>query len=331
MASQTDVGGVWEAFDARLKRANVGRVEAQPQPSRQDTIDAILEASDRPTATVPIRHSFVQRRDEQRKPIPGPLAALVGRGRDSTVEQYLLLRAWASGGNFDVKRDARVWARALALSSDEAGRRTVGRNWKILRELKLVTTERSGREIRVTVLRDDGSGEPYRHPGEAPRESYAQLDYRYWRDGHHLRLSVPGKAALLIALTLGDWFALPTRRGPNWYGLSRSTLERGFADARKHGVLEAQKHLKLAPLAPDGYTLENYYRLLPPFGPSGHLAKSANVIFSPDAKRSTPPSQADSPRGTAKRRRPASHGVAGEPRSPGARQTSRPRHRPTKA
>lgn len=307
-------------------------MEARPNPSRQDTIEAILEASARPTATVPIRNTFVQGRDDQRKPAPGPLAALVGRGRDSTVEQYLLLHAWASGGDFDVRRDARVWARALGLSSDEAGRRTVGRNWKILRELNLVTTERAGREIRATVLREDGSGEPYRHPGDiSPRERYLQLDYVYWRDGYHLLLNVPGKAALLIALTLGDWFALPTRQGPSWYGLSRSTLERGFASARTHGVLEVVKLFKPAPLSPEGYTLENYYRLLPPFGPSGHLAKSAHPIFSSDAQRSSPPSQEDRPRSKATCRIPASATPRTSRGRRGRDKESRPRRRPTQA
>lgn len=147
-------------------------MQPPPRPSREDTIKAILEASDRPKRTVPIRNAFIQSRDADGNPRAGALAALVGRGRTSTIEQYLLLRAWASGGKFDVKRDARVWARALGLSEDEAGRRTVGRNWRILDDLKLVHATRSGREIRATVLRDDGSGEHYRHPGEAPREKY---------------------------------------------------------------------------------------------------------------------------------------------------------------
>jgi hypothetical protein len=37
---------------------------------------------------------------------------------------------------------------------------------------------------------------------------------------------------------------------------------------------------KEAPLAPEGYTKENYYALLPPFWPRGKLAKGAPPIFS---------------------------------------------------
>jgi DNA-binding transcriptional ArsR family regulator len=299
---------------------------AYPQPTRESTIKAILDASDR--SAVPIRGAFIQGKDPASKSQPGPLSALVRRGRNSTLEQYLLLHAWASGGRFDVRRDSRVWARALGLSTDEAGRRTVGRNWKILSELGLVDAHRVGREVCATLLKEDGSGLPYRHP-HADGELYLQLDYKYWAKGYHERLTVPGKAVLLIALTLGDWFSLPTRRGPEWYGISRSTLERGFRDARRAGVMEARFEFKEAPLAPEGYTRENYYRLMPPFGPRGRIAKSAHPIFSLSALKPSAPPQEDRPTAQVKRRKPAAGRPEGEARRPGARQksSSRPRRR----
>lgn len=278
-------------------------VKQPPRPTQEQTIEAILRASDR--NAVPIRTSFVQGR-AGRNPVPGPLSALVRRGRGSTLEQYLLLHAWASGGHFDVARDARIWARALGLSEDEAGRRTIGRNWKILRKLGLVQTERRGRIIKATMLDEGGLGKPYVHPAEGEaQERYLQLSYEYWSRGFHSRLDVPGKAVLLIALTLGDWFSLPTRRGPDWYGLSRSTLERGFRSVRREGVLEMVWEYKEAPLAPEGYTRENYHRLQPPFGPRGVLASGAHPRFSPVEN----PAQ---PQGSARRQRPprdgSSHG-----------------------
>jgi hypothetical protein len=252
-------------------------VTKPPPPSRQDTIEAILRASER--SFLPIRVAFVQHRSETAGG-PAPLAALVKRGRDSTFEQYLLLHAWASGGDFSVRRDSRVWARGLGLPEDDAGRRTVGRNWRILGDLNLVTTKRIGREVRATRLSEDGSGDAYQHPS-ATKDTYLKLPYEYWRFGVHARLDVPGKAVLLIALTLGDWFPLPSRKGPEWYGISRSTLERGFASARREKVLEMRWGYKEAALAPEGHTRENYYRLLPPLGPRGRLARGAH----PDLKR----------------------------------------------
>jgi hypothetical protein len=298
-----------------------------PQPlSRKTTIEGFLAASKRPTQTIPLRYSFVQIRTKSGKAVPGPLADLVRRGRGSTLEQFLLLHALASGGEFDVKAQARVWARALGLSDDDAGRRTVGRNWRILSQLNLVHTERAGREIRATKLREDGSGDPYSHPGEGEAERYMQIPFSLWSDEHHLVLDVPGKAVLMIAMTLGDWFSLPTRQGPAWYGLSRSTMERGFKNAQVAGVIEVRAEFKDAPLAPEGYTLENYYRLLPPFGPCGKLAKSAHPIFSLEAAVLSPSSQVDKPKRRTKRRKPATK-TSQDEKAPatGARRKSRPR------
>ncbi|HEY1457180.1 MAG TPA: hypothetical protein VGF15_01570 [Solirubrobacteraceae bacterium] len=240
--------------------------------SERDTIDALLESSNR--TSVAVRRSFVQDRQAEDRPAPGSLAALVRGGRRSTFDQYLLLLAWAGGPESTLCLDSRVWARMLGLPMTDASRRTISRNWKILSGLRLVSIRRAGRQISATALCEDGSGGPYVHP-EEDHEPSLQLPYSYWRERYHKRLTVPGKAVLLIALTLGDWFALPTRRGPLWYGLSRSTLERGFKNAYDCAALGTRYSLKEAPLAPAGYTKENHYILLAPFGPRGIIAKTA--------------------------------------------------------
>ena len=254
-------------------------MESPPQPKRDQVLRAILDASGR--QSVPIRTAFVQQRVASGLAEPGPLASLVRRGRDSTLEQYLVLHAWASAGDFAVVRDARIWARALGLDDGEKGRRAVGRNWTALQDMKLVETSRRGRLVRAQLLREDGSGSPYgAHPGLGPKsDPYLQLPYEYWLGGYHERLTLPGRAVLLIALTLGDWFPLPTRRGPDWYGISRASLERGLQQARKESILEMQYAFKDAPLAPQGYTRENFFRLLPPFGPRGTLSRGAHPRF----------------------------------------------------
>jgi hypothetical protein len=123
--------------------------------------------------------------------------------------------------------------------------------------------------------------------------------------------------------------SLPTRRGPAWYGLSRSTFERGFASARQHQVLEVRTLPKLAPLSPTGWTEENFYRLMPPFGPVGKVAKSAHEIFLTTADGPSPSPQRDSPTSPGKRRTPAAGTPAGgKAWKAGARRTSRSR-RPT--
>lgn len=245
--------------------------------SQAATIDAILGFSNR--TCLSMRRSFVQDRESRDQSAPTPLAALVRSGRRSTFDQYLMLLTWAGQAEPTLCLDSRVWVRILGLPSTDASRRTVSRNWKILSTLGLVSVRREGREISATPLCEDGSGRPYTHPDD-DHEPSLQLHYAYWRERYYKRLAVPGKSVLLIALTLGDWFALPTRRGPAWYGLSRSTLERGFKNAYDCAVLGTRYSLKEAPLAPAGYTKENHYILLAPFGPRGIVAKTAPPNYS---------------------------------------------------
>lgn len=51
-----------------------------------------------------------------------------------------------------------VWARALGFPQDESGGQRVSRNWRVLRELNLVTTVKAGRQVNATLLREDGTG-----------------------------------------------------------------------------------------------------------------------------------------------------------------------------
>jgi hypothetical protein len=277
-------------------------------PTRDATIEKILEASDRPTQTLPIWDTFVQGREDG-KPVPGPLASLVHRGRDLTIEQYLLAHAWASGGEFDLLKHPRVWTTALGLSDDLAGRRVVQRNWSALDEMKLIRKERSGRLLKITLLADDGSGRPYKHPGagrKKEREDYFQLPYAYWSSGFYSGLKVPGKAVLLIAMTLGDWFWLPSRLATAWYGISASTIERGLRELRRADILDARWIWKEQFLAPEPYAREYYYRLKKPFGPRGWYAKGAPPEWkASEPAKPSPSRQGGRPRRRSKRRKPA--------------------------
>lgn len=238
--------------------------EPEPTATKEETIQAILEESKRPDR-VPLRNTFCQQ-GRGRSTRPGPLAHFVTRGRESALDQYLLLLTWASGQPFDVKRDSRIWARAAGLAPDASGRAAVSRNWSFMAEHKLIRVQRAGRLARVTVLREDGSGQAYKHPA-ATGSRYLQLPFAYWTDQLHETLSLPGKALLLIALTLPDDFSLPPDRGPAWYGISPSTVERGLRELRRADILRARRVRKSAPLAPEGYTFVNLYTLAAPFGP----------------------------------------------------------------
>lgn len=90
--------------------------------------------------------------------------------------------------------------------------------------------------------------------------SYLQLPYAYWRE----RLSVPAKAVLLVALTLGDGFPLPYGQFTAWYGFSSSTGKRGLVELRDHGLLHREQHRRADPESPVGYADVYRYALLAP-------------------------------------------------------------------
>lgn len=238
----------------------------RPIASRASTIQAILRESNRP-GKVPVRKGFVQGGDREH-PTAGPLAAIVQRGREKTLEQYLLGLTWASHEPWDVRKDSRIWARAIGLPPDDSGRSAVSRNWSFLKRLNLVEVRRKNRLAEVTYLREDGSGRPYEHhPSQDRNPGYLTLPFGYWADGYYEELSLAAKAMLLIARDLPDHFPLPSERAPDWYGISERTARRGFRELREKNLITVAKEYKEAPLAPEGYTAVNFYTLLPPFGP----------------------------------------------------------------
>lgn len=196
------------------------------------------------------------------------MSEIVRRGRDTAWEQYALAVAWASSAPWDVRRDSRIWARAVGLPADASGRSAVSRNWGFLSDQRLVTVERSKRLAKITLLREDGSGHRYlHHPAQDRTPRYLQLPFEYWFDGYHRDLSLAAKALLLIGLSLPNRFPLPAERAPTWYGLSESTTRRGFRELRDKGLITVTREYKEAPLAPEGHTRVNFYTLAPPFGP----------------------------------------------------------------
>ncbi len=108
---------------------------------------------------------------------------------------------------------------------------------KRLEDRRLVQRSRSGRRSSIRLLREDGTGEPYDHPYKTGDARWLQLPYAYWHEGHYMRLSLPAKALLLVALSLDDGFYLPSERAQDWYGVSPDTAERGLRELRNSGLL----------------------------------------------------------------------------------------------
>jgi hypothetical protein len=265
---------------------------------RQYTIDYYLDRSKR--EALPLAWGFLQGRNEQNRPIPGPLSQFVRRGRERTLEQYLLLHAIASGETegFDVRLPATTWARATGGYFDPdtgvvepAALHAVSRNWAFLKKIGLVETERIGRRVRARLLADDGSRQPYLHVGAGMKgkklegHGYLKLPYAYWRQRWHEKLSLPAKAMLLIALYQGDGFSLPYNKLSEWYGISKATGQRGLKELKDEGLLHRERHRRPDPESPVGFADVYHYQLLPPFGPRGEAAAAKPKFWKGPGKK----------------------------------------------
>lgn len=233
----------------------------KPTVTVLETKEELLKKSKRKKPEVPIRHSFVQQ-GPQRMPEPGPLAEFVRRHDTQALDQYLLALAVATAAPYDVNVPAETWARALGLPGNRTA--AVSKAWARLQNHQLIVRHRYQRLASVRILREDGSGLAYTHPGQRG-ERYFRLSFDYWRESWDSNLSLPAKAVLLIALSLPAGFVLPGEKAKAWYGLSSDTVERGLRELDRAKLLRREKHYKKAPLAAKGYTEEWLYTLRGPF------------------------------------------------------------------
>lgn len=238
----------------------------------RETVEDLLRTAGRLEGAAPVRAVFLQQ-GSQNRPKPGPLATLVRNGDRRGLDLYLILKAVASAPPFNSHRGAAVWARALRHTGISANEQTVSKIWARLERYQLITRGKHGRLADVTLLREDGSGRPYTHPGEKNgrdriEDRYLQLPVAYWLDADEAwssTLSVPAKAMLLIGLSLPPGFVLPVERAKPWYGVSGDTAQRGLAELVRRGVVVRTRIPKKAPLAPQGFTFDHHHTLQCPF------------------------------------------------------------------
>jgi hypothetical protein len=241
-----------------------------PVATPAETVNAILSEGGRDHT--PVRISFLQRSDGKAK-WPGPLAEFVTNGDLRGLLLYLLLIAKATTAPWDAALPSAVWARALGvpLPNSKGAGSSISKTWLRLAQRNLVSRERSQRMARITLLREDGSGLPYSHPGT--EGGYFKLPHAFWREGPapafspwYQVLTMPEVAMLLIACSHRARFRLPLENAPEWYGISADTASRGLHGLEARNALLIDRTYKTAPLAPAGYTSENRYTLRPPFG-----------------------------------------------------------------
>jgi hypothetical protein len=227
---------------------------------QQSTVEALLHRSKRSGHAVPIRWTFVQRKDSRGRPQGGPLAGIVRCHDERSLDLYLLLRAVATAEPWNCAEDARIWARALGLV-DQHGEHdieAVSKAWRRLERHGLISRGRKGHRACVTVLLEDGTGTAYSPPTRTRGDNYLKLPFVYWTADKpwYRHLTLPEKALLLIALSLPKGFVLPHKKAPAWYGVSAHTAQRGLSGLQDKGLLHAVRVKKPAPLAPEGFTVE---------------------------------------------------------------------------
>lgn len=259
-----------------------GQPQDQSPATEEETRVALLERNRR--AFTPINKLFVQAApgSESR---PGPLSWFV-RGRDLRALQAYLLIIGANGSGeseegWSTTLPIKVWARAFDTTrhaTDASAATAVSKVLTRLEKRRLIDRSRRGRtrQIRVTLLREDGSGESYTRPGKGNTDRFLKLPNAYWADGWYAKLDLPATAMLLVSLHEKPGFELPTKYMPEWYGWSADTAERGFARLRELGLLQVTTRLVKAPLSPSGLTKVNQYFLLGPFAQQFIPATSAD-------------------------------------------------------
>jgi len=193
---------------------------------------------------------------------PGPLAAFVQQRRGVALDLYLLGQAAAHQGEHGLALPSSVWARALGISAGAGAAATISKSWSWLERQGLVATVRRGRLRQVRFL-------DFPPAAVAKHDACFELPRAYWYGSYAARLSLPGKAVLLIALSLSGSFALPRDRGGRRWGLSQDTLRRGSTTLIHLGLLDFSPEPQTAPLSTRGYTIERRYWLRPPFGSAG--------------------------------------------------------------
>jgi hypothetical protein len=239
-------------------------VSSDPQ---QEAIAALLARAGRDG--VPIRRSFTQLRT--RGGGAGPLAAFLSGRRRRALDLYLLAHAICSAPPWDVTLASIVWGRLLGLSGGGLAS-VITRQWNWLEERQLIETSRRDRMRSITLLREDGSGRSYTHPGQSNADQAAEGDYftlphAYWRMGLQDQIDLPTKIVLIIALSRPDGFILPLEQAPKWYGISQDSARAGLRQLQVRGLLDVKYVHSRAPLSATMVRTERHYTLRPPFGP----------------------------------------------------------------
>ncbi len=238
--TEITVAGTGEAVD-ELSREFVRR------PSDQALKRAERAAKAASWRDAVIRRAFVNR-THLKDDSPPALAFLLrhGGGLDAVRLKLYLSMLWM-GARLESHRfdyPARAWAELLDLPDLDKGTRRVRDAITFLADRGLVAVKRiAGRDPRVTLRREDGTGSRYTNPAETKEGRYLSLPHRFWTQGWLSALSGRAIASYLVLLdaqTMGQSDALiwvaSSRLGGD-YDISADSWQAGIRELAAQGLI----------------------------------------------------------------------------------------------
>lgn len=254
-------------------------------PTQQATIEDLLVKARRDA--VPIRNSFVQQ-GRGKTTRPGPLATFVTSQDGRGLLAYLLIRALVSNGDrgWSCTYPSELWVRALGLgehAEEDSARSAVSKVFSRLSRRSLVERSRTSKLATLTVLREDGSGDDYTHPGTV-KEPHFKLPHAFWTEGHYNTLTLPGVAMLLISLSLPNDFYLPFSKAKPWYGIGEETAQDGMRQLVDLGLIAYRVEWIINARAKDGWQSQRYYTLLGSYSSAARAPRKRKTSSGKSAK-----------------------------------------------
>ncbi|MET7695123.1 hypothetical protein ABZT06_45740 [Streptomyces sp. NPDC005483] len=211
-----------------------------------------------------VRYTFVERFTHTEE--PPPMARMLRGGRGGQVRlklylSYLWLQKEDAARELAIRHSA--WATLLDLPDPEkAGARRISDAQAWLEEHRFIEVRRTGRLNLVTVLDENGRGEPWVAPGAAAKKEketsdpadlgvllhrYIQIPKTFWTCGHIAVLSGAAVAMFLALLCenggLGEdlplWFS--PREAEGRFALSEDTRSKGLRELADAGLVTTKR------------------------------------------------------------------------------------------
>lgn len=257
MNDQTPATGERDPFEG---------LEDEAAPDAAYTRETLLRAAKR--GYVRIRRDFVQREERPRASV---LADLVTGRKERALDLLLTIHALQpilDGEALPIQ----TWALLLG---DGVKPRVANAALKTLQEMNLLEISGKRGIPMITLKRENGDGEPWTNappsdPAARGRGFFA-LPFEYWTDGTIDKLSLPGKAMLLVILrdtqdpNGARSFVMAHERAQEFYGFSERTAERGYYELRRQNLMVEHRRLVRAPKHPLGQREEWHRALVNPY------------------------------------------------------------------